>query len=126
MRFEPIRFIVTLMRPTGITANRQTRQLTITWDDGHESVYSFTFVRNACPCAECRGGHEKMGAQLDASVYSLPDEDAPATRLRNLEAVGTYALTFEWEDGHHFGIYNWKYLRTICPCPVCSSRRIDG
>jgi DUF971 family protein len=114
------------MKPTGVTANRHTRQVIINWDDGHNSVYNFTFMRNACPCAECRGGHEGMGTLPDPSVYSLPDKDMPATRLRNLEAVGTYALTFEWEDGHHYGIYNWNYLRAICPCPICRPERGDG
>jgi len=114
------------MRPTGITANRQTRQLIIGWEDGHESQYTFTFIRDACPCAECRGGHENMGTLPDAALYDRMDVDIPATRLRNLEAVGTYALTFEWEDGHHYGIYNWNYLRAICPCPVCRAERGDG
>ena len=119
-------YIFTEMKPSGVTANRQTRQVSINWEDGHESVYSFTFMRNACPCAECRGGHEGMGGLPDPSIYDLPDEDTPATRLRNLEAVGTYALTFEWEDGHHYGIYNWNYLRAICPCPICRPERENG
>ncbi len=106
-------------KPAGITANRQTRELTIVWNDNHISNYSFSLLRNACPCAECRGGHEKMSSEPDAIVFSLPDMDTPATRMRNLEAVGTYALTIEWEDGHHFGIYTWGYLRALCPCPEC-------
>ncbi len=106
-------------RPSGITANRQTRDLTITWNDGHVSCYSFSLLRHACPCAECRGGHDKMGSQPDPNVFWMADEDTPATRLRNLEAVGTYALTIEWEDGHHYGIYNWNYLRALCPCTDC-------
>lgn len=110
---------MSIYRPTGITANRKTRELLITWDDGHESRYSFTFLRRACPCAECRGGHDKMGSELDPVVFTLPDEESPETRLRSLEMVGTYALTPEWEDGHHYGIYNWGYLRASCPCPVC-------
>ena len=60
-----------------------------------------------------------MRAEPDPAVFDLPDEDAPATRMRNLEAVGTYAITIEWEDGHHYGIYNWDYLRALCVCPVC-------
>jgi DUF971 family protein len=106
-------------RPSGITANRQTRELTITWKDGHVSAYSFSLLRHACPCAECRGGHDKMGSQPDPEVFIMAEEDVPATRLRNLEAVGTYALTIEWEDGHHYGIYNWNYLRALCPCAEC-------
>ncbi|MCK4976860.1 MAG: DUF971 domain-containing protein [Anaerolineales bacterium] len=107
------------VRPTGITANRESRDVTITWSDGHESVFPFSLLRHACPCAECRGGHANMRAEPDASVFDMPDENSPATRMRNLEAVGTYAITIEWEDGHHYGIYNWNYLRALCPCPVC-------
>lgn len=64
-----------------------------------------------------------MSSLPDPLVFDLPDEDSPATRMRNLEAVGTYAITVEWEDGHHFGIYNWGYLRALCPCPICKAER---
>lgn len=106
-------------KPTGITAHRSTRELTISWGDGHTSVYPFALMRHACPCAECRGGHDNMRSDPDPEIFDFPDEDTPATRLRNLEAVGTYAITIEWEDGHHFGIYTWQYLRKLCPCPTC-------
>jgi DUF971 family protein len=102
-------------KPTGITANRQTRELFINWDDGHESIYPFSLLRYACPCAECRGGHENMSGEPDPQIFSAPLEDTPATRIENIEAVGSYAITIEWEDGHHFGIYNWRYLRALCP-----------
>jgi len=55
----------------------------------------------------------------DPKVFSTVPEDTPATRIKNIEAVGGYAFTIEWGDGHHFGIYTWKYLRALCPCPVC-------
>ena len=107
------------LRPTSITADRQTRELTITWGDAHQSVYSFALLRHACPCAECRGGHDYMRSDPDPVVFAMPDEDTPATRLVNLQAVGSYALSPEWEDGHHFGIYTWSYLRLLCPCESC-------
>jgi DUF971 family protein len=107
------------LKPTGITADRQARAMTVAWNDGHTSVYPFTLLRNACPCAECRGGHANMGSDPDPEVFDKPEVDTPATRMRNLEAVGTYGLTIEWEDGHHFGIYTWEFLRKLCPCPVC-------
>ena len=110
------------VRPTEITANRQNRELAVTWSDGHQSVYPFSLLRHACPCAECRGGHANMRSDPDPKVFDLPDEDSPATHLRNLEAVGSYALTPEWEDGHHYGIYNWNYLRALCPCPECRAK----
>ena len=118
--------MVNRYRPVDITANRQARQVSITWEDGHKSVYPFSLLRHACPCAECRGGHANMSSDPDEAVFDLPDEDTPATRLRNLEAVGSYALTLEWEDGHHFGIYTWSYLRKLCPCPVCRPNKNGG
>jgi DUF971 family protein len=108
--------------PTGITADRTKNQLTITWKDGHVSVYSFSLLRNACPCAECRGGHEHMRAEPDPEVFTLLIENSPRTQLNKIEAVGTYAITPFWEDGHQFGIYNWDFLRALCPCPVCRGK----
>jgi DUF971 family protein len=108
-------------RPTGITVNRQTGELIINWNDEHISRYPFSLLRNACPCAECRGGHENMSSEPDPQVFTLPLEDTPATRINKVEAVGAYAITIEWEDGHYYGIYNWDYLRALCPCPICRS-----
>ena len=108
-----------ILTPTDIIANRSKAELTISWSDGHISHYPFSLLRDACPCAECRGGHEKMTAEPDPAVFHLPVTDSAATRINNLEAVGSYALTIQWEDGHHFGIYNWPYLRALCPCAEC-------
>lgn len=109
-------------KPTGITANRQTRELTVTWSDGHTSVYPFSLLRAACPCASCRGGHEYMRAEPDEKVFTMNLPDSPQTRIRKIEPVGSYAIMFEWEDGHHFGIYNWHFLRRLCPCPECRGK----
>jgi DUF971 family protein len=100
--------------PTNITADRETARLTITWNDGRICEYPFDLLRNACPCAQCRGGHENMRPEPDADVFSIPLMDAGATRMRNLKAVGNYAISIEWEDGHTHGIYNWHYLRVLC------------
>ena len=104
-------------KPTGITANKKTREFTITWSDNHTSVYPFELLRAACPCASCRGGHENMRSEPDAEVFDIKLGDTPSTRITNVVAVGSYALTVVWEDGHDYGIYNWHYLRALCPCP---------
>ncbi len=105
--------------PVKISANRSTAELTIVWNDNHESIYPFGLLRAACPCASCRGGHENMSSDPDPDVFFHVLPDSPATRLKNIEGIGSYAISFEWEDGHHFGIYNWSYLRKLCPCPLC-------
>jgi len=106
-------------KPTNITANRETRIFTITWNDAHVSEYSFGLLRAACPCASCRGGHENMGSEPDPMVFGIEPVDSQATRISNVVAVGSYALTVIWEDGHDSGIYNWHYLRALCPCEIC-------
>jgi DUF971 family protein len=105
--------------PTAITADRTKSEVTIQWSDGHTSIYPFSLLRAACPCASCRGGHENMSSEPAPEVFSMAKEDSPATHMRSLEGVGSYAITIEWEDGHSFGIYNWHYLRALCPCPQC-------
>jgi len=109
--------------PTGITANRQERSLTIQWNDGHTSLYPFGLVRAACPCASCRGGHENMGAEPDPRVFKQHLPDSAETRLVKIESAGAYGIIIEWEDGHHYGIYNWHYLRALCPCIECQKNR---
>jgi DUF971 family protein len=115
-----------MIKPTGITANRETKQVAISWEDEHESLYPFSLLRYACPCASCRGGHGKMSDIPDPEIFHLPSEDSPSTRIQQIEPVGSYAITIEWEDGHHFGIYKWDYLRSLCPCKICRSIYFDG
>ncbi len=107
------------LTPKSITADRQVGVLTIQWSDDHISRYPFGLLRAACPCAECRGGHENMRPEPDPKAFDIQLPPSPSTRIRNIEGVGSYALTIEWEDGHHFGIYNWRFLRLLCPCATC-------
>ena len=104
-----------ITKPISITANRQKRELAVIWDDGHESIYPFELLRAACPCAECRGGHDKMGSAPPAEVFDLSIDDEWKVTLKNIIPVGSYAITPVWEDGHDYGIYQWEYLRALCP-----------
>ena len=110
-------------KATSITANREKAEMTVIWADGHNSLYPFYLLRAACPRATCRGGHENMGPEPDPAVWAVRPEDGPRERLTNIRPVGTYAITLVWEDGHDYGIYNWHYLRALCPCPICQAER---
>lgn len=105
--------------PKSITADKTAEILEVQWSDGHLSRIPFELLRAGCPCADCRGGHEHMRPEPDPGVFDRRLPPSPATRLRRIEAMGSYALTIEWEDGHHFGIYSWNYLRLLCPCNEC-------
>jgi DUF971 family protein len=100
-----------------VKADRTSGELTIVWSDGHESRYSFDGLRALCPCVECQGGHANMGRPVDPAVV----RDAPrqGLTLDSVQQVGSYALQFNWGDGHSTGIYTWAMLRDACPCPIC-------
>lgn len=106
-----------MAKPASVTADRKEKTLRITWDDGHESVYSFAGLRAVCPCVECKGGHAHMGQPPDPNVVKNPPPSDVS--LERIEQVGSYALQFFWSDGHSTGIYTWKLLRDACPCEQC-------
>ena len=102
------------MRPSGITLNRQAHYLEIQWDDGAVCQYPLSELREACPCVECRGGHQFMGAAHDPDSL-LELKPARSYMITDLDMVGNYALQPTWDDGHSTGIYTWDYLRRLCP-----------
>ena len=101
------------LTPTGIKADRSRNELHISWNDGHQSVIPFPLLREACPCAECQGGHENMRSEPDPDVFLIPLQDSRKTQIEKIEGVGNYAIKITWADGHDYGLYNWKYLRAL-------------
>jgi DUF971 family protein len=101
--------------PTAIVADREAGTLTVEWEDGHRSEYSAEMLRWACPCAGCKGEWGRAGRL--SSLSTLPPEEL---RLTDVQAVGTYAIMPVWASGHAQGIYSFEYLRSICPCNLCS------
>ncbi|GAB4317708.1 MAG: DUF971 domain-containing protein [Phototrophicales bacterium] len=104
-------------RPTGITLNKNEGYMEINWNIDHVTArYSLPHLREACPCAECRGGHEFMGAAYDPddlmSLQLLPARDYT---IKDLQLIGNYAIQPVWGDGHSSGIFTWEYLWKIRP-----------
>jgi DUF971 family protein len=98
----------------------------IDWKDGHQSVFPFGYLRTACPCALCDEEREQDGREpWDAPkpVANALPVYKPPVRPTEAKPVGKYALTFNWNDGHHHGIYSWEFLRKICPCAECVKGR---
>lgn len=104
--------------PTRIHADRAARTIEIEWPDGHRTVYGFDELRWLCPCAFCRG-EAGMPGWLDSKPTLTPEQ----TRLVDIHLVGGYAITPEWGDGHHTGIYAFQRLRDFCPCPEDTAKR---
>ncbi len=101
-------------KPTGITLNKTEGYLEIQWADGAECRYPLPQLREACPCVECRGGHQFMGAAHapDDILKLIPARSYAVTQI---QMVGNYAIQPTWDDGHQTGIYTWDYLRLLCP-----------
>lgn len=104
----------TIAKPAGITLNKTDGYLEIKWDDGKTCQYPLSGLREACPCVECRGGHQNMGRQFDPTNI-LVLKPRRSYGIKSVDLVGNYALMPTWDDGHHTGIYTWEYLRRLCP-----------
>lgn len=113
-----------MTKPKSIQISKSRRVLVVTWDDGHKSEYGWDGLRLACPCAECKGGHENMGAPPDPNVFNLVPMQT--YELIGADVVGNYALQPLWADGHKYGIYTWAFLRGLCPCEECKELREKG
>jgi len=90
--------------------------LFLVWGDGHEGPVPLVKLRDACPCAGCKG--ETVLLQH----YESPAQDRNAPGRYDLTGavpVGNYAIQFSWGDGHGEGIYTLEYLRGLCSCSIC-------
>jgi DUF971 family protein len=92
--------------PRAIDADRERGLIAITWDDGVRTAMTLEDLRRRCPCALCNhrygdAGERDMERDLTAAQYDL----------KELKAVGRYAISARWRDGHQTGIYVFERLR---------------
>jgi DUF971 family protein len=90
-------------RPVEIRADRDNGRVVVIWEDGARLQFPLDRLRNACPCAGCRGH----------SPGEVPPPNVVGVGLVHISEVGSYAVKFDWSDGHNTGIYTWTYLREI-------------
>jgi DUF971 family protein len=129
VRLCDTQFMAAVTDPKLVKVNLSTGTgLDIDWKDGHQSHYSFPFLRDACPCALCdeaRGKtHQEPGEPAKPAPGSLP-MFKPAVKATSAEGVGKYAIKFHFNDGHELGIYSWQFLRDWCPCEECKAARAN-
>lgn len=73
-------------------------------------MVSLENLRNACPCAACKGETDVMGHLHKAPSQPLRPE---SFRLKQLSSVGGYGLQPVWGDGHSSGIFTYSMLRDM-------------
>jgi DUF971 family protein len=86
--------------------------LYVTWANAHVTVIPWNVLRSGCPCVVCKGDHKP--------VKNLIIKDFDDIHLIDSAQIGKYAVRFLWSDGHDTGIYNYRYLKTLCTCSECS------
>lgn len=98
--------------PLEIRHEKGARRLVVAWEDGHESVFPLDYLRSWCPCASCQG-HAPVARYLDLQ----------GQELLAVDPVGNYAVAPTWADGHNTGLYSFRLLRGLCPCPACGGEK---
>ena len=96
------------MRPTDISPIGE--DLAIKWDDGSESFIPLRTLRQACPCAACKGEVDIMGNLYKNEEKPLKPQ---AFQLSRVTHIGGYAIQPLWGDGHASGIFPFDYLKRL-------------
>lgn len=90
-----------------VTVERE-RGVTVEFADGRRCEFGLEELRQACPCAGCRGARDKGEAPWPTPRSPLP------LSISDAELVGAWGLRVTWNDGHGTGIYPWDSLRAWC------------
>jgi ATP-binding protein involved in chromosome partitioning len=85
---------------------RDSRTLSILWEDGHRDDFDVRDLRLACHCARCV---EEMSGRKLLDPKTIRSDVSP----RKIVSIGDYAIQFNWSDGHNTGIYSFKDLRAL-------------
>ena len=91
--------------PLALTAHARSRVLEIEFADGHAFRLPFELLRVYSPSAEVT--QHRPGGE---GVLQVGKENVAISAI---EPVGHYAVRIRFDDGHHTGIYSWKYLRDL-------------
>jgi DUF971 family protein len=95
--------------PVRIRLSDDKKTLRVSWSDGLDCQYPLSLLRKKCPCATCTTEAKAKGP------FYIPLFTADAMALKEINPQGNYAVQFVWHDGHHTGIYDYAYLRGLCP-----------
>ncbi len=87
--------------PTDIKLHQSSRVLEIAFADGRAFRMPYEFLRVYSPSAEVRG-HGPGQEVLQVGKREVG--------IKEVEAVGHYAIRPTFTDGHDSGIYSWEYL----------------
>lgn len=91
------------MNPLAVTYHRDSRTLELDYGDT-TAVLSAELLRVFSPSAEVRG-HSEQERVLQTGKKHVG--------IKEMEAVGNYAIRIVFDDGHDTGIYSWTFLKEL-------------
>ncbi len=95
--------------PADLKVKLAEQKLIVEWKDGRRSEFSLDEMRRICPCASCRTERDQQGA----NPLRILKKDPTGVRVVSAKLVGTYAIQFDWSDGHNTGIFDFRFLRSL-------------
>jgi DUF971 family protein len=88
-------------KPTEIRYAKESRELTVHFDDGQSFTFSAELLRVESPSAEVKG--HGPGQEVTVAGRHF-------VAISAIEQIGNYAIRITFDDGHSTGIYSWDYL----------------
>ena len=95
--------------PSRIEVRRDVGTFVVEWKGGGEHLIPLALLRRRCPCAECAELREEQAGA--GGLHTLTGgEMATSAEVRDVTAIGHYAIKIIWGEGHDTGIYTYDYL----------------
>lgn len=85
-------------------------KLLVTWNDDTITEISLKYLRDECPCANCKGETILFKTYRPPKPMIFSEE---MYKIKSIDVVGGYAIQITWKDGHNSGIYSWEYLKAL-------------
>jgi DUF971 family protein len=94
-------------RPTHIEAIGT--ELAIRWEDGAETYHRMEDLRAASPSAENTGEQDLLGNRIGGT----DQKHFPGVMVTGWRMIGSYAVQFDFSDGHNTGLFGYDMLRRL-------------
>ncbi len=96
------------MTPASIKV--ENNRLDIKWNDGSGVSVGLEYLREQCPCANCKGETILLKTIRPIKRISTGGE---MYKIISIKPFGNYAVKISWADGHDTGVYSWEYLSDL-------------
>lgn len=104
------------MQPTYLKcirdANARGRALEIGYSENTPAILDSLTLRTNCPCAKCIEERARKSS-IKSKLKIIKSTIEESSSIKEIRAVGNYAINIVWNDGHDTGIYTFKFLEEL-------------